>query len=705
MAGPPNKPPVLRLFGPKHAEHKEYEKQQRFEAAHRLHQAIEEGLLQIENIVQDIAEAHNKSPTEISKLLNLTGFVLKQRRRPTVPNAYNHCLARVEDKSWDNDPTKADVITVVKAAASLGGYDKLTPEQQAILTTQLQKDRDAKDTGVVRSQTAQQHDVRTTLNKVQFDLGNVHSRSGLEFFLFCCRNSTAHRVSPTVLSSPAGGDFITQYLQLHPTDTATRFEAFCLNHGGIEAVAAAVATQSGTNKRAGMKKLILEMLHRQLAMLTGNSRARLEWADWDAKLTRTVGIVIEGWPLDTLMSPSNFKVNGEFEAVLKALQSGECRLRQLTKEEKERHAQQDGPWPGTCKPIPVQPSPPASSPSRSSSPRTLSSTPAASSADTASPAGTVSPASSAIGSFKPGGHILSFSADPQPEAIVNNMSNAVSQPPALPCGAEDPRQDSQPGRQASEDRVVEPPSENCVDRPSSESHVNQPPSESSVNQLLLDNRVDQLSSENHADQLPSENHVDQPPLEEDSSGDGAEAQGPGDHAGAGVIHVSNGVDVQEVHAGKQATQEGISLAQQDNGTLLHAGPTSLEAANQCGSLTSSAEGHMHVEQALASFGAPWRSSEAFVENGLTSIGSKRSHDTGDDVGANKMPRLDIHDLFAFPTSLQADVGQAQAFSDRRFGEDVQHNVFPEPRTDATQEPSWVGFLMGGPPPEDSTLGS
>ena len=78
-------------------EHQRLEKAARFKADQLLHLAIQEAIEDITNLIDKIAEEHNKSFDEISSLVHLGGHVLKQRRAPTIQNALSYCWARISD--------------------------------------------------------------------------------------------------------------------------------------------------------------------------------------------------------------------------------------------------------------------------------------------------------------------------------------------------------------------------------------------------------------------------------------------------------------------------------------------------------------------------------------------------------------------------------------------------------------------------------
>ncbi|KAI0055189.1 hypothetical protein BV25DRAFT_1922016 [Artomyces pyxidatus] len=332
----PDKPKRSRAkAAPKSDEQRAHEKAERFAADQRLHVALEAASDTIRELIDELAEQHNRSFDEISNLLHLGGHILKDRRRPAPHNALSYCWARFEDGRWSrDDPERQELARIVEKAEGLGGHHDLSEEEKQVLVDCLQAERDAKDTGAVRKPLVQMHDIRTTLEKVNTELTNVHQRSELEYVLFCSRSKSWHLGVPAMYATATGFDFITQVLRLKASELANRFEVFCLNHAGIQGVIEHISRVNGTETKNTKKSMIVSNLSQQLLELTGRDTLRLEWTRWDKKITEPFGVVLEGWPLaGSPVSPSDLK-NSDINTVFQAVIAGTCRLRTQTSAEK-----------------------------------------------------------------------------------------------------------------------------------------------------------------------------------------------------------------------------------------------------------------------------------------------------------------------------------------------------------------------------------
>lgn len=63
----------------------------------KLKVAVDVASEAIDRIIEDLADEHNLTVEYASTLVHLGGRVFKDRRRPSIQNAYRFCLARVED--------------------------------------------------------------------------------------------------------------------------------------------------------------------------------------------------------------------------------------------------------------------------------------------------------------------------------------------------------------------------------------------------------------------------------------------------------------------------------------------------------------------------------------------------------------------------------------------------------------------------------
>jgi hypothetical protein len=82
---------------PKTDEERARQKADKIEKQIKLKVAIAAAIDTIDTIINDLADEHRITFERASMLVHLGGRVFKDRRRPSIQNAYQFCLARVED--------------------------------------------------------------------------------------------------------------------------------------------------------------------------------------------------------------------------------------------------------------------------------------------------------------------------------------------------------------------------------------------------------------------------------------------------------------------------------------------------------------------------------------------------------------------------------------------------------------------------------
>jgi hypothetical protein len=82
---------------PKTAEQRAAIKADSLQKKLRLKAGIKEAMGAIEKIIEDLADEHEIPFDHACTYVHLGGRVFKDRRRPSIQNAYRYCLARVED--------------------------------------------------------------------------------------------------------------------------------------------------------------------------------------------------------------------------------------------------------------------------------------------------------------------------------------------------------------------------------------------------------------------------------------------------------------------------------------------------------------------------------------------------------------------------------------------------------------------------------
>ncbi|KAI0309492.1 hypothetical protein OF83DRAFT_1089035 [Amylostereum chailletii] len=219
---------------PKSDEQKAAQKQTKFEANKAYYDALTSAIEKVMELVNSVAVAHQKSYDRVASDLSLTMKEFSEHRTPNIYNAYNFCWARVVRGDWDNDPSRKDVINIIKEGEVGGGHECLSEGQREILLQVLQADHQERDTSIVRKPMKQLHDIRTSLEKIKRELNSVYTRSRLEYILLTSRSSSSQLSAPSIYTSAQGADFMLQVLRIASAEAGMRFEAFAIGSAGIQ---------------------------------------------------------------------------------------------------------------------------------------------------------------------------------------------------------------------------------------------------------------------------------------------------------------------------------------------------------------------------------------------------------------------------------------------------------------------------------------
>ncbi|KAI0258203.1 hypothetical protein BC834DRAFT_847530 [Gloeopeniophorella convolvens] len=264
----------------------------------RLNAAVASTVDQINTIIEALADEHNIPFDHACNLVHLGGHVFKERRRPTIQNAYRYCAARVDDGRWEVSAStglKAEAIRIITDSRKRGGdYRGVTEVDQVTLIQLLQDNRDLRETGVVDKPQLQLHDVRTTMAKV-----------GVE-----------------------------SYLKFDPPVLAKRFDAFSVGGAGIAGIVRTVAAEEhGGDTKSATKSVVMPLLRKAYRELVKRESVRLDWTAWANGEPDCHGIIIEGWPLDIPpINLSKIRTVEEMNKILYAVEQNEFKFKFAEKE-------------------------------------------------------------------------------------------------------------------------------------------------------------------------------------------------------------------------------------------------------------------------------------------------------------------------------------------------------------------------------------
>ncbi|KAH9955333.1 hypothetical protein BGW80DRAFT_1258233 [Lactifluus volemus] len=316
---------------PKSDQERASAKAQATEKKVKLNAAIKAAIEVIDKIIEDLADEHEITFDHASTMVHLGGRVFKDRRRPSIQNAYRFCLARIEDGRWnvEEHPEKIGVIGIIEKCKQSGSdYKSLSEADQEVLLALLQENRDKRDTGIVGKPSVAQQDIRTSLDHITQKLANLNQRSNFEYFVIGARRDADPFTNSFVCVSTVGGDFIDQYLQFKPLQLAKHFDAYSTNHSRLAGVINVKASENAKGDRKNaMKSLIMEILRRMYRELVNRENPRLDWTKWAKGIPDSSGIVLRGWPLDQPPTAlSHIRNKTEMQAILDAIMRKDCRF-------------------------------------------------------------------------------------------------------------------------------------------------------------------------------------------------------------------------------------------------------------------------------------------------------------------------------------------------------------------------------------------
>ncbi|KAI0247021.1 hypothetical protein BJV78DRAFT_1285900 [Lactifluus subvellereus] len=309
----------------------------------KLNAAINVAINQIDEIIEALADEYNIGFTQACSYVHLGGHIFKDCRHPTIQNVYRFCWAQVEDGRWTESDGEqiAEAVHIIKdSEKNKDKYKSLSRNDQAKLIALLQGNRDQRETGIVGKSQLRLHDICTTMEKVEIELGNLHMCSGFKYIVFGCRNQVNHYTSPTVLLSEVGCDFISHYLKFEPPKLTKHFDVFATNHAGMNGVIRRVASDKhGGDKKTATKSIIMGMFKKMYSELAKRDAFRLDWTAWSKGRPdrRNVQVIIRGWPLATPPTTlSNIHTASEMNKLLTAVVDNTCYFEMATRKERDQ---------------------------------------------------------------------------------------------------------------------------------------------------------------------------------------------------------------------------------------------------------------------------------------------------------------------------------------------------------------------------------
>ncbi|KAF9642255.1 hypothetical protein BDM02DRAFT_3074142, partial [Thelephora ganbajun] len=210
-------------------------------------------------------------------------------------------------------------------------WKTLSPTQREVITADsIQRIEDQRESKKLMTHSVPLnsfHDARSTIQSVETQLAQLHSRTGLEFLLVACRSAVEDFAKPfAYFSSDTIKGFFSSSLNRSIDDFALQLEAYVMS--GIKGVVENSKTQT-----LELKKRTAALIVGKLRAIAGSTHLRMQYDRFDDLITRKHGIVIKNWPLKEFCNPSAVPTRIGLEVLFNAWESGVTRFQKLSPDE------------------------------------------------------------------------------------------------------------------------------------------------------------------------------------------------------------------------------------------------------------------------------------------------------------------------------------------------------------------------------------
>ncbi|KAG2054423.1 hypothetical protein BDR06DRAFT_1007838 [Suillus hirtellus] len=170
-------------------------------------------------------------------------------------------------------------------------YHTLTQEEQQELLQEFANQKETKVSGLCVSMQSKINNITQTLKVVENELNSLNSCTGTEVMLYMMRSTTDLPLHVITFTMPGVNHFMDSVIGINIQDFLSKMEGFAIQ--GIQGAA------SNHQKEVSKK----------LRKVTGESNARMQWADYFHNMVNCYQVAIKGWlehiPFTNLSSVTN----------------------------------------------------------------------------------------------------------------------------------------------------------------------------------------------------------------------------------------------------------------------------------------------------------------------------------------------------------------------------------------------------------------
>ncbi|KAI6100913.1 hypothetical protein EDD16DRAFT_1463800, partial [Pisolithus croceorrhizus] len=207
-------------------------------------------------------------------------------------------------------------------------YRELSTEDKDRLVEEFSQFKESKAVGIRATTKSKINDITHTLKAIENELHNLKSHTGVESMLYATRGTTDLLLRGIAFTTEGVADFLGSVMGIDTQDLVSKMEGFAIQ--GIKG-AAENHQQCISNVRAALRNII----NCQLREVTGDPKAKMQWAQYFQNVVARYHVAIEGWP-DTVVFANLSSASSslsQLEVLLQKWEMGSTHWKKLSDDE------------------------------------------------------------------------------------------------------------------------------------------------------------------------------------------------------------------------------------------------------------------------------------------------------------------------------------------------------------------------------------
>ncbi|KAG1733401.1 uncharacterized protein EDB91DRAFT_1057521 [Suillus paluster] len=261
---------------------------QRAEKSCQFKDTLNAAWSQIDNVMVTVATTHHKTFHCVQHNLYMGwGLLCSKCSKLNIWNTFCWKKSQEAKKENCNGHGKEALQSLVHDHKD--EYRTLTQEEQEELLQEFTNQKETKISGECISMRSKINDITQTLKVVENELNSLNSRTGAEIMSYMTCGTTDLPLHTIVFMTPGVNHFMDSIMGIDTQDFISKMEQFAIQ--GIQ------GTANNHQKRVlNLHGEIQAIIMQKLREVTGESKAKMQWADYFCNVVNPYQVAIKGWP-------------------------------------------------------------------------------------------------------------------------------------------------------------------------------------------------------------------------------------------------------------------------------------------------------------------------------------------------------------------------------------------------------------------------